>query len=218
MSLVITPNSKQALSIKQQLQLASLPAKKRTKVLKQLGRYERTLARDRIKSQTTVQGRKFASREDGSSKKMLAKLGKTLEPYVKASNRLELKHKNKLTGRIAARHQEGIAEKMTANRMARIHGKPDYDAPATKGQAKALIAEGVKVPKKKGKGFRKPLIKEVQETFTQGRAGAVLSQLRNKTKRNSWQIPVKARPFLGDSSANVQAQLATILNQLNKRG
>ena len=155
MSLVITPNSKQALSIKQQLQLASLPAKKRTKVLKQLGRYERTLARDRIKSQTTVQGRKFASREDGSSKKMLAKLGKTLEPYVKASNRLELKHKNKLTGRIAARHQEGIAEKMTANRMARIHGKPDYDAPATKGQAKALIAEGVKVPKKKGKGFRK---------------------------------------------------------------
>lgn len=218
MSLVITPNNKQALSAKQQLQLASLPAKKRISVLKKLGRHERKLARDRIKSQTTVQGGKFASREDGSSKKMLAKLGKTLEPYVKAGNRLELKHKNKLTGKIAARHQEGIEEKMTANRMARIHGKPDYDAPATRGQAKALIAEGVQVPKKKGKGFRKPLIKEVQEKFTQGRAGIVLSKLRNKKKRKDWPIPVKARPFLGDTTANVQAQLGTILNQLNKRG
>lgn len=218
MSLVITPNNKQALSAKHQLQLLALPAGKRVRVLKTLGRYERKLARQRIRTQTTVEGNKFASRTDGKKTKMLKRMGKTLEPYVKASNRLELKHKAALTGRIAALHQEGGTERMTANRMKRIHGKPDYSAPCTRSQAKALAAEGYKVRRAKGKGYRRATIKEIAGSLTHGKATLVLSKLRGQKSLNSWQIPVKARPFLGDTTANVQRELATILNQLNKRG
>ena len=113
MSLVITPNNKQALSAKHQLQLLALPNGKRVRVLKTLGRYERKLARQRIRTQTTVEGKKFASRSDGKKTKMLKRMGKTLEPYVKGGKRLELKHKVGLTGRIAALHQEGGSEQMT---------------------------------------------------------------------------------------------------------
>ena len=218
MSLVIIPNNKQALSAKHQLQLLALPPAKRTRLLKTLGRYERKLARQRIRTQTTVEGNKFASRTDGKKTKMLKRMGKTLEPYVKASNRLELKHKAALTGRIAALHQEGGTERMTATRMKRIHGKPDYSAPCTRSQAKALAAEGYKVRRAKGKGYRRATIKEIAGSLTHGKATLVLSKLRGQKSRNSWQIPVKARPFLGDTTANVQRELATILNQLNKRG
>ena len=218
MSLVITPNSKQALSAKQQLQLLALPPAKRIRLLKKLGRFERKLARQRIRTQTTVEGNKFAERENGKKTKMLKRMGKTLEPYVKASNRLELKHKANLTGRIASLHQEGGVERMTASRMARIHGKPDYKAPCTRSQAKALSAEGYKVRKAKGNGYRRASIKEIMANVTHGKATLVLSKMRDDKRRNSWPIPVKARPFLGDTTANVQAQLATILNQLNKRG
>lgn len=218
MSLIITPNSKQALSAKQQLQLLALPPAKRIRLLKKLGRYERKLARQRIRTQTTVNGKKFAGRSDGKKTKVLKRMGKTLEPYVKASKRLELKHKNSFTGRIAALHQEGGTERMTASRMVRIHGKPDYQAPCTRSQAKALAAEGYKVRRAKGKGYRRATIKEITGSLTHGKATLVLSELRGQKSRKSWQIPVKARPFLGDTTTNVQRELATILNQLNKRG
>lgn len=218
MSLVITPNSKQALSAKQQLQLLALPSTKRIRLLKTLGRYERKLARQRIRAQTTLTGTKFAPRVNGKKGKMLKRMGKTLEPYVKATNRLELKHKNALTGRVAALQQQGGSEKMTAARMARIHGKPDYKAPCTRSQAKALSAEGYKVRKTKGKGYRRATIKEIMASLNHGKATLILSKLRGEKSRNSWSIPVKARPFLGDTPQNVQAQLAQILNNLNKRG
>ncbi|ALS32764.1 hypothetical protein PTRA_a1570 [Pseudoalteromonas translucida KMM 520] len=218
MSLVITPNSKQALSAKHQLQLLALPNNKRIRLLKTLGRYERKLARQRVRTQTTVKGNKFAARESGKKTKMLKRMGKTLEPYVKAGKRLELKHKNALTGRIAALHQEGGTEQMTANRMARIHGKPNYKAPCTRSQAKALSAEGYKVRRAKGKGYRRATIKEITANLNHGKATLVLSKLRGQKSRKSWPIAVKARPFLGDTPQNVQAQLAQILNQLNKRG
>jgi hypothetical protein len=46
----------------------------------------------------------------------------------------------------------------------------------------------------------------------------MLSILRDEKQRKSWDIPVDARPFLGDTTINVQRELAQILNQLNKRG
>jgi len=217
MNLVIKPNKAQALSLKEQLQLLSLPRNKRVRLLKTLGRYERAKARKRIREQRTVTGQKFAPRADGKKARMLKKMGRTLEPYVKNSNRLELKHKAVQTGRIAALQQEGGVERMNASRMVRIHGKPDYKAPCTRSQAKALSAEGYKVKRGKGKGFRRASIREIMATLTQAKAGLILRKLRNKQVKNSWQIPVKARPFLGDTPIAVQQQLVKILAQVNQR-
>lgn len=218
MSLSITPNKKQALSAKQQLTLLSLPSNKRVRILKTLGRVERAKARKRIRNQATVSGGKFAPRTGGKKTKMLKRMGRTLEPFVKGANRLELKHKAALTGRIAALQQEGGTESMSASRMARIHGKPDYKAPATRSQAKALIAQGYKTKKAKGKGYRRATISEVTANLSQGKAGLILKVLRDKPSKNRWQIPVDARPFLGDSNENVQRELAKIIEQVNQRG
>ncbi|QYK02440.1 phage virion morphogenesis protein [Shewanella psychrotolerans] len=219
MSLVITPNKKQALSVKHQLTFLAMPSNKRVRVLKTLGRHERTLARKRIRQQTTVDGHKFATRADGRKAKMLKRMGRTLEPYVKSANRLELKHKAAQTGRIAALHQEGGIESMSASRMARIHGKPDYNEPATRSQAKALIANGYKTKKAKGKGYRRATISEITTNLSQGKAGFILKVLRDKPSKTRWPIPVKARPFLGDSTDNVQRELVKIIDDINsKRG
>ncbi|NQZ24486.1 MAG: hypothetical protein HRT53_20870 [Colwellia sp.] len=217
MNLVIKPNKAQALNLKQQMQLLALPANKRVRILKTLGRYERAKTRKRIREQRTLDGKKFSPRADGKKTRMLKKMGRTLEPYVKNSNRLELKHKNVHTGRIAALQQNGGTERMSAARMARIHGKPDYKAPCTRSQAKALRNEGYKVKRGKGKGYRKASIREIMADLSQGKASLILGQLRNKTKNSSWQISVKARPHLGDTSIAVQQQLIKILAQVNQR-
>lgn len=217
MKLEIKPNKAQALNLKQQLQLLALPANKRIRILKTLGRYEKAKARKRIREQRTIKGQKFAPRADGKKTKMLKKMAKTVEPYVKNSNRLELKHKKVLTGRIAALQQKGGTERMSANRMARIHGKPDSKAPCTRSQAKALSSEGYKVKRAKGNGYRRASLREIIAKLTQAQAGLILRKLRNKQTKNNWQIPVKARPFLGDTPMAVQQQLAKILAQINSK-
>jgi hypothetical protein len=216
MSLVIKPNKAQALNLKQQLQLLALPSNKRVRILKTLGRYERAKARKRIREQRTIKGQKFTPRADGKKARMLKKMGRTLEPYVKNSNRLELKHKKAFTGRIAALQQKGGSERMSATRMARIHGKPNSKAQCTRSQAKALSSEGYKVKRAKGKGFRRASIREIMASLTQGKAGLILRKLRNKQSKISWQIGVKARPFLGDTPVAVQQQLVKILENINK--
>ncbi|MGI2146258.1 hypothetical protein [Shewanella frigidimarina] len=216
MSLVITPNKQQALSLKNQLLLLSLPANKRIRILKTLGRHERQLARKRIRSQTTVDGTKMAGRADGKKAKMLKRMGRTLEPFVKNANRLELKHKSPQVGRIAAFQQDGGTESMSASRMARIHGTIDYDAPATRSQAKALIALGYKTKKAKGNGYRRATINEITANLNQRKAGYILQALREKPSKTRWPIPVKARPFLGDTSENVQRELVKIIEQINQ--
>lgn len=216
MSLSIKPNKAQALNASTQLALLKLPANKRIRILKTLGRYERTLARKRIRTQTTTEGTGFAPRKNGRKAKMLKRLGKTLEPFVKNANRLELKHKSPLTGRVAALHQDGGSEKMSAARMARIHGQPDYKAPCTRAQAKALAKEGYKVRKQKGRGYRRATLQEIMDSLSQGKAMLILRKLRGKPEKQRWDIPVAARPFLGDNADNVQRQLVSIIEQINK--
>lgn len=217
MRLSIKPNKAQALNLKQQLQLLALPANKRIRILKTLGRYEKAKTRKRIAAQQTIDGQPFAPRANGKKGKMLKKMARTLEPYVKNSNRLELKHKKALTGRIAALQQQGGKERMSASRMARIHGKPDYKSPCSRSQAKALSSEGYKVKRAKGNGYRRASIREIMASLTMGKASIILSKLRDKPTKNSWQIPVKARPHLGDTPMAVQQQLAKILAQINSK-
>lgn len=212
MTLSITPNKRQALNAKLQLTLLAMPPKKRIRILKTLGRHERAQARARIRRQQTVSGEPFEPRSNGKKQRMLKRLGKTLEPYVKHASRLELKHRQTLTGRIAALQQAGGTEVMTASKMRRIHGQPDYDAPASRSQAKALAAEGYKVRKAKG-GWRRASINEIQQRLSVGQAGVILRAMRDSQRKQRWNIPVPAREFLGDTTENVQRQLLKIIQQ-----
>jgi len=214
-SLVISPNKQQALTAKHQLTLLQLPPGKRVRVLKTLGRYERKLARQRIRQQRTVDGQKFTPRKDGRKAKLLRQMGRTLEPYVINGQRLELKHKNRLTGRIAAFQQEGGQEQMTAAKLKKRRGEPDYDAPCTREQAKALVSQGFRVRRSKGKGYKRATIKHIQASLTLGQAGLILRMMRNQKLKQRWIVPVDGRPFLGDTPQNVQRKLADILDEIS---
>ncbi len=220
MSLTIKPNKQQALSLKNQLFLASLPAKKRTSILKKLGTWERAETRKRIRQQITVDGTQFEARASKSRVKMLRKLGKTLEPYVYSANRLELKHKNTLTGKIAAFQQFGGIETMTAAKMAKKNGKLSYDDPCTRTQAKALAREGYRVRKAKGKGYRRATINEIMGQMSMGQAGLILRTMRDKNDApRTWNIQVSPRPHLGSKTAKIQDQLLNIIEkERQKRG
>ncbi|PKG74807.1 hypothetical protein CXF86_10985 [Shewanella sp. GutCb] len=211
--LTITPNSRNALTVKDQLTLLALPANKRVRILKTLGRFERAKARKRISSQSSVNGHKFAARADGRKAKMLKKMARRLEPYVKSANRLELKHQSPQTGRVAAFQQQGGIEKYTAKQAKKRNGVPDYQGPCTRRQAKALARAGYKTRKGKGNRYRRATITEIMDKMTLGQAGLVLRTLRNSKAESSWDIQVSPRPFLGDTSANVQTELAKLLRQ-----
>jgi phage gpG-like protein len=215
MSLVITPDKKQALSLKNQLLLLSLPANKRTRILKALGRHEKKLAMVRIRKQKDITGKSFKPRKGNGKGKLLKRLGKTLKPYVKDSaNRLELTNEKRSVARVAAFHSEGGAFTMNKKMVDRRFGKLNKDQSCSRGMAKALSKKGFKVRKNKGKGYRRATIKELMSTLTMTQAGAILKRLRNRADKPSWQTKAPPRPFLGDTPANVQAEIVTLLNQL----
>jgi hypothetical protein len=216
MSLVITPNKQQALSLKNQLLLLSLPANKRVRILKTLGIHERKLARERIKKQKDINGKSFTTRKGSGKKKLLKKLGKKLKPFVFNQNRLELKHENPSVGRVAAFHSEGGSFTMNKAKVDSVFGKVDRTKPCTRGQAKALSKKGFKVKKAKGKGFRRATINELTATLTMTQAGAILKRLRNRGNKSSWKTTAPERPFLGDTTENVQRELVKIIEQINQ--
>jgi len=217
MSLVITPNKQQALSLKNQLLLLSLPDNKRVRILKTLGINERKLARERIKKQKDVNGKSFEPRKGSGKDKLLKRLGKTLKPFVFNKNRLELKHENPSVGKVAAFHSEGGSFTMNKVKVDRRFGKIDKNKPCSRGQAKALSSKGFKVRKNKGKSFRRATVKELMSTLTMTQAGAILKRLRNRGDKSSWKTKAPPRPFLGDTPANVQAELVNILERMGSR-
>ncbi|MCL1123531.1 phage virion morphogenesis protein [Shewanella surugensis] len=211
MSLQISLRGKDALTLKQQLELLSLPRNKRIRLLKHLGRIEKAKARKRIQAQKDVKGAKFKARKKKGGK-MLKAQAKGLTPYVKNANRLELTHKNKHTAKIGAVHQEGGKETMSATRMRRIHGANKSHAACTRSQAKALVILGYKV-KAKNKGYRKATIKELVSRLSQSQAGGILHSLRGKQRKTQWNIDAPKREFLGDSPANVRDEIIQFLHE-----
>jgi len=85
-------------------------------------------------------------------------------------------------------------------------GSPDYDAEATKAQARALLKEGFKRPvgkyrsgaKKGQRKNRRVSQKWIMENMTLGQAGLILRLLRDEAEsKKAWELTVPARPFFG---------------------
>lgn len=210
-----------ALTFKQKLQVLMLPPSKRIWILKTLGRWEIANTRRRISSQTDVRGKKLAPRRSGK-KKILRRMAKGLEPYVKKNTVLDLTWRNKRQGQIAARHHAGQRQKMTAAQMARRYGTPDYSKPCTRPMAKKLRELGyvvvVRPKNKKGKKrYKKPSIKWIAENLSMGQAGAIIRELSGtKNPPTSWDIPLAERKILGTKEEAVAEKLQEILTKARK--
>ncbi|HCG7749278.1 TPA: virion morphogenesis protein [Vibrio parahaemolyticus] len=213
----IKVNERDVLNMKEKLALLALPPKKRVWILKTLGRWEKANTRKRISSQKDINGSALQPRKGKKKGKVLKRMAKGLTPYVRNANQLDLTWSNKLTAKIAARHHVGQKQKMTKRQMQKRWGKPDYSAPCTKGQARKLRELGYTVPRKSGKGRKKPSLRELMATITHGQAGQLIRELSNQPNITSWDIPLAERQILGSKEREVNRQLIKIFEQAKQR-
>ncbi len=213
----ISANQRDVLNMQEKLALLALPPKKRFWILKTLGRWEIANTRKRIRQQKDITGQALEPRKGKKRGKVMRRMAKGLTPYVRNANTLDLTWSNKLTARIAARHHLGQKQKMTKRQMQKRWGTPDYSAPCTKGQARRLRELGYTVPRKSGKGRKKPSLRQLMETVTHGQAGQIIRELTNQPSVTAWDIPLAERRILGSKEREVTRQLIKILEQAQTR-
>jgi phage gpG-like protein len=200
------------LTAKQRLKLLELPAAKRKRLLGQLARKVRVAGRKNLRSQKGINGESWAPRKGQSQRKMLRGLSKRMTASAD-SKQATVGFSNPVVGRVARAQQDGINEIMTASKMQKLHGQPDYKAPATRHQARALREAGYKARKKGGKGFKNVSLRWITENLNQGQAGFILRLLRSSQPKQSWVIPLPSRSFLGASEKDINNMVQTIFNQ-----
>ncbi len=206
-----------------QLAALNLPANRRKAWHGKMGRAVIRAAKKNIKQQRQVNGQKFAPGKDGQ--KLLKRMarGKNLKVYAGA-NKATVTWPNSLTGKIARAHQEGQKEQYNGARMEKERGQPDYDAPATQDQAKALIKAGYKLNKGKYKsGKNKGNTKSrrvsqswIKENMTLGQAGLILRMLRDEPGKASWTTEIPAREFFGLNGREANTLGNDFLNDILK--
>jgi hypothetical protein len=203
-----------------QVALLSLSSKRKKKLHQKLGREVVKQSRARIRQQKTVDGNSFAKRKSGKKKKLLTRIMRNVKVYA-GSKSAKVTWADNKTGKIASAHQRGHTETNTAAKVASQRGRPDYNAQATKDQAKALIRAGYKRPTGKYKsGNKRSQIKSsrvsqkwITENMTLGQAGLVLRMLSGKSSKSSWQVKTPERPFLGANKSDVKQMANMVIDE-----
>ena len=204
MSISCNVNQRQLLSATQSMDLMLLTSGRRKRVLKKTANEVRKRSRQNLRRQKTVTGEPMASRKSGKGR-MFKNLGKTMQSTA-TTQQAKVSWKNSMTAKIAYRHHHGVPETFNKDSMDKRYGSPDYDAPATRKQAKALIASGYRVYKGKTAKRRKsrsikPSQRWIIENLKQGYVGYMIRTLRNEKTKSTWTVQTPARPFLGVTEA-----------------
>ena len=195
-----------------ELKLLLLTPQKRRRILRGAGRKVRRDSRQRIRGQKDLTGKTWQGRSNGRKTRMLKKLGKNVQVQT-SPHAAKVTFGNQRLGKIARAHQHGISQEMTAAEAARKYGTPNEYAKASREQAKALRAEGYKIRRNKGKGWKKANLKWITNNLSQQQAGLILRTLRDKQSKQRWTIPLPQRSFLGQSQIEYKALRNQILNE-----
>ena len=187
-----------------QLDRFAREAKERQKLARRMGGYVRTLSRQNIKRQRTVDGAAMTpAQKRRAARPMLMGLHSQMVVRAAEGNKgVTVSWENPLLAAIGFRHQEGIGENWSPGRARNVYGQPNYKARATRAQAKALLREGYRLMVPAKGGGRRPkrvTVQWIEEKMTLGQAGLILRLIRTgHTKgKQSWRDTVPARPFLG---------------------
>lgn len=200
-----------ALEAKKQMQFFLLPKGRRRNVLRKLARLVKKYSKQRLKTQTDLDGRAFEKRKRGRGK-VLTKLGRYMKDTATA-NYGKVYFSNPSVGRIAKIHQEGI-DQIGSAALLKAQDPQGHEQPATRRQAKKLIEMGYKVKRANGKGYKRASQKHIMSTMTRGQAGAVLRALRiasGERPLTTWAIRMAKRSFLGAT----ETELRQLINDLH---
>lgn len=203
------------LSLKQQIQVLAMTSSERKRLNREMVREVKKNSRKRLRKQRNLDGSPWASRKGGGRKKMLRRLSKHMFEYS-TPNEGVVKFRGNV-GKVAKEQQEGLPTRMTAQKVAKQYGKPDYDAPATRRQAKQLKQAGFKRPRVGGQGYSRATIRWITENMNQGQAGVVLRKLEDTESKQSWDIELPARSFLGTTENERREQVQTIFERTRRR-
>lgn len=204
------------LPLRRQIEVLQMSPRERRRRLYRMAQQVRRFSRKRAQQQRDVNGTPWQGRKDGKRRKMMRGLAKTMTASS-TDRHGTVTWRSAITGRIAYAHAHGIPEKMTASRMQRVYGTPDYEAPATRGQARALREAGFQIRRASGKGWKKPTLRWVTENMKQGQAGLVLTELNHQEHKKSWDIPLPERSFLGATEAEAAELIDGFFKQTQRQ-
>lgn len=205
------------------LAMMTLKPSKRRLVLRRTNRAIMRKARENVQQGRDTQGRPFKARANKEKKRrLLRKITKGMKETATDSEGRVYFSKDS-TGRIAKWQQEGMTQQQSAATYHAALAKNSndathhYDAPATRKQAKRLIAAGFTIGRKGGKGGKKPSITWVTSNLTQGQFGAIYRELTQTKPKRSWRNELPARPFLGMPEREVQELLAAEIRKEQRK-
>lgn len=213
---MLSVDLKGSVSLQRQIEALTLPANKRKKINRMLGREVIKQSRARIKNQKTLDGDGFAARANGKKKKLLRKMmrGKNVKVWA-GPNKAKVGWQNTLTGKVARANQDGFTETFNSSKQLRQEVKskePSADDNATRLQAKKLVKLGYKRKigtyksgKQKGQSRTKRVSQAwIMANMTMGYAGRLIRILDDSEAKKSWNVVIPARPFFGLNKTEIK--------------
>lgn len=195
------------------LDLLRLTPSKRRTVLRSLGRIVRKNARQRIKTQTTVDGGAMQARSPNSKKRGPMLNGLARRMIVKTDiNTAVVRWRG---GRVAHKQQTGESEKMTPEKMRQRESTETLarSDPCSRRQARRLRELGYKI--RRGHGWKQPSLKWIQANLKMGQARLLIRELSGEQPKTEWNTGVPARPFLGVTASENREMRNAIVDVLS---
>jgi len=205
------------LPLKQQLGLLHMPPRRRKRLLNKVVKKCIRDSKGRVRKQVDLQGRPFAARKRKSRRKMLSKLVRQLKVTELNGQYGVAGFYSRKTGRIAADQQYGKVTVVTAKSQPAMSS--DNNKPATRKQARALLDLDYKMKRPSGRGMKRPSIKHIVGTLSQGQAGAIIHAMRIKEGipiNSRWETVLPARAFLGATPREVSQHITTIYSDMKQ--
>lgn len=204
---------------KDQLNLLALPPKKRQRLVWRAANEMKKLAARNVRQQQDPNGNAWAPRKRGK-RKMLRGLPKLLVIHEPSQDVAELGFKkgsmNVHAGVVANTHQKGHTYKVTAASRRRIAASDGgKNKQASKAQARKLRELGFKRPGKRKKSYRSASLGWITGNLNYAQAGLLIKKLKDEPVKESWEIELPARPFLGANAKQREQAFARALQSIN---
>ena len=227
MSVTAELSKAQVKELRKWLKQMELPPAKRQRLLWRLAKYGAIAAAKRhVRNQSTPDGQAWDKRKTKRKGKMLRNLPGHLHirdmPQIGAV-RIYLQggsyrngQKPVRAGVVGQAQQSGMAVTINRRQVTNsTQAAQEKGEPCSLRQAKRLRKLDYKV--KKGKRWRKPGYKEIQESLSKAQAGLIIRKLaaeEGKPVKASWSVTVPPRPFLGMSDEEFNNALARQLQAI----
>lgn len=204
---------------KEQLNLLALPPKKRKRLVWRAATELKKLAARNVRQQQDPEGNAWAPRKRGK-RKMLRGLPKLLEIRTPRQDVAELGFtKGTMSahaGIIANTHQKGHTYQVSAASRRRIAPSDGgKHKPASKAQARKLRELGFKRPGKRKRSYRSASLGWITGNLNYAQAGLLIKKLKDEPVKESWEIQLPARPFLGASTRQREQAFARALQSID---